>query len=160
MTPSGVPRGPWELRSAVSASSWTTGRAGAVIRVFSDGRLRNTVVGTASPYGQGSSSGYGISITPRHGARVRDLTSHILMSAATQRAEREDRRVWRTLGSSYDGVLVKSDAPVMAYRRWYAGWAKSSPATQLQTAENASGPPTAGPSDRVGRAGHGADSAG
>jgi len=100
--------------------------SGAVIRVFSDGRLRNTVVGTASPYGQGSGSGYGISITPRYGARVRDLTSHILMSSANRRAEREDRRVWRTLGTSYDGVLVKSDAPIMAYRRWYAGWVKSS----------------------------------
>jgi phenylpropionate dioxygenase-like ring-hydroxylating dioxygenase large terminal subunit len=100
--------------------------SGTIARIHSDGCHRNTVLITASPYGRDAGCGslYGISITPRQGRKFHDLLSHALLSAKNHRVPLQDIPLWRTLGPSYDGVLVKPDGPIMAYRRWYAGWVK------------------------------------
>ncbi|HJP77712.1 MAG TPA: Rieske 2Fe-2S domain-containing protein [Pseudonocardiaceae bacterium] len=115
----GVPLG----RIRIVIDKWPSG---TIARMHSDDVHRNTVVITASPYGRDSGSLYGISITPKHGRTVRDLLSHALISTKNHRVPLQDIPLWRTLGSSYDGVLVRSDAPIMAYRRWYASWVKAS----------------------------------
>jgi phenylpropionate dioxygenase-like ring-hydroxylating dioxygenase large terminal subunit len=99
--------------------------SGTIARMHSDGQHRNTVVITASPYGRESGSLYGISITPRLGRPVRDRVGHALISTKNHRVPLQDIPLWRTLGRSYDGVLVGSDSPIMAYRRWYAGWVRA-----------------------------------
>jgi len=114
----GVPLG----RIRIVIDKWPSG---TIARMHSDGVHRNTVVITASPYGPRTGSLYGISITPKHGRTVRDLLSHALISTKNHRVPLQDIPLWRTLGRSYDGVLVRSDAPIMAYRRWYAGWVKA-----------------------------------
>ena len=100
--------------------------SGTIARMHSDGVHRNTVVITASPYGRdGSGWLHGISITPKHGRPVLDLIGHALISTKNHRVPLQDIPLWRTLGAAYDGVLVRSDAPIMAYRRWYASWVRA-----------------------------------
>lgn len=116
----GVPLG----ATRVIIDKWPSG---SIIRTHSDGRHRHTLVYAESPYGSSQRSGtlYGISITPRYRGWMRDLISHLILTITNRWFLLQDLGVWRTLGSSYDGVLVKSDAPIMAYRRWYIGWVKA-----------------------------------
>jgi hypothetical protein len=106
----------------VVVDHWPSGGVGRL----EQGQYRHTIFGTASPYSsRGSGTLYAIAITPRHGTRIRDLTYHFLTTITQRWAVSQDIQMYRSLGSSYDGVLVKTDTPIKAYRRWYIGWVKA-----------------------------------
>jgi len=120
----------------VISDYWPSGMVG---RVYFGGRHYLTVVGAASPYGPRGGISHGMSITMRAAGALRTAVYHLLFGVQNRLAVRQDVPVWRTLHAEYGGVLVKHDAPIIAFRRWYAGWIESTNGSAHRTAAGGAG---------------------